>query len=305
MSRSFKLTAAFACIYVVWGSTYLAIRYGVEAIPPFAMAGVRFLLAGGLLYAWLLIRGQARRATAAQWKAAAISGTLFFAGGNGGVCWAERLVSSSIAALVIGTMPLWIVLVNWLRPRGERPTLRTLVAITLGFFGVALLVGPSKIPGTGVDPAGVLALLIAEIAWAIGTVYTRFAPRPANHLQSTAMQMLAGGAALCAMGVVHGDWTDLDLSAIPLRSVLSVAYLVIFGSIVAFSAYNWLVHATTPSRLATYAYVNPVIAVLLGWSLGGEAISSRMLLAGAIIVVSVAITLGRPSTGRSPEGVDS
>ena len=202
-------------------------------------------------------------------------------------------------------MPLWIVLVNWLRPRGERPTLRTLVAITLGFFGVALLVGPSKIPGTGVDPAGVLALLIAEIAWAIGTVYTRFAPRPANHLQSTAMQMLAGGAALCAMGVVHGDWMDLDLSAIPLRSVLSVAYLVIFGSIVAFSAYNWLVHATTPARLATYAYVNPVIAVLLGWGLGGEAISSRMLLAGAIIVVSVAITLGRPSAGRSPEGADS
>ena len=305
MSRSLKLAAAFACIYVVWGSTYLAIRYGIETIPPFAMAGTRFLLAGALLFAWLGARGGARRATAAQWKAAAISGALFFVGGNGGLCWAQRFVPSGIAALVVASMPLWIVLADWLRPGGTRPTPRTLVGIALGFVGVTLLIGPGKISGSAVDPAGALVLVLASISWAAGTIYAGHAPRTPNHLQSTAMQMLAGGVILCVVGILHGDWAEVDPGAVTLRSVVAVAYLVLFGSILAFSAYNWLVRATTPARLATYAYVNPVIAVALGWSLGGEPISSRALLAGAIIVGSVAITLGRPSASPSQEDADS
>ena len=303
--RLIKLAFAFACIYIVWGSTYLAIRYAVETIPPFAMAGIRFLLAGGILYAWLWIRGEAGRATAAQWRAATISGALFFLGGNGGVCWAEQRVPSGIAALVVASMPLWISLLDWLRPAGTRPTLRTVAGIALGFLGVAILIGPTELSGSAVDPAGALVLLAASISWAAGTIYTRHAARTGNHLQSTAMQMLAGGVLLCGAGAAHGDWAGLELRAVTIRSVASLAYLVVFGSILAFSAYNWLLHATTPARVSTYAYVNPPIAVLLGWGLAGESISPQILLAGAAIVASVAMILRRPSTRRSRDSADS
>jgi len=301
----FQLVVAFACIYIVWGSTYLAIRYGVETIPPFAMAGTRFLLAGGILYAWLAIRGEACRATAAQWRAAAVSGGLFFLGGNGGVCWAEQRVPSGIAALIVASMPLWIALLDWLGPAGKRPTLPTVAGIALGFLGVAILIGPVQVSGAAVDPAGALVLLVASISWAAGTIYTRHAPRLGNHLQSTAMQMLAGGILLCVAGAAHGDWARLDLSTVTLRSMASVAYLALFGSILAFSAYNWLVHATTPARISTYAYVNPAIAVALGWAFAGEPISPRVLLAGATIVAGVAMILAVPSTSRSRGKTDS
>ena len=304
-ARPAKLALAFGCIYVVWGSTYLAIRFAVETIPPFAMAGIRFLLAGGILYAWLAIRGHARRATAAQWRAAAISGGLFFLGGNGGVCWAEQRVPSGITALVIASMPLWIALLDWIGPAGTRPTLRTVAGIAIGFLGVAILIGPTEMSGSAVDPAGAVVLLAAAISWAAGTIYSRHAAHPGNHLQSTAMQMLAGGVLLCAAGVASGDWSRLDLAAVTLQSVASMVYLSLFGSILAFSAYNWLLHATTPARVSTYAYVNPPIAVVLGWGLAGESISPRILLAGAVIVASVAMILRPASTRRSREAAGS
>ena len=304
-SRSLRLALAFACIYIVWGSTYLAIRYAVETIPPFAMAGIRFLIASGILYGWLALRGETRRPTTAQWRAASISGALFFLGGNGGVSWAEQRVPSGVTALVVGSMPLWIALLDWLRPDGRRPTLKTAAGIALGFLGVALLIGPTELSSSAVDPAGALVLLLASISWAAGTIYTRHAARMGNHLQSTAMQMLAGGVFLCAAGAAHGDWIAIDLRAVSARSAASLAYLVVFGSILAFSAYNWLVHATTPARVSTYAYVNPAIAVALGWGLAGEAISPRILIAGATIVASVATILGPASTTRSREPADS
>jgi drug/metabolite transporter (DMT)-like permease len=295
-----KLALAFACVYVIWGSTYLGIRFAIETMPPLLMAGIRFLVAGALLYGWIALRGEARRPTRQQWKAAAVLGTLFFLGGNGGVSWAETRVPSGLAALLVATIPFWLVMMEWLTGIGSRPSARTVAGIAAGFAGVALLVG-SPGAGAGVDRVGAAVLIVAPMCWALGTVISRRLSHPASHLQSGAMQMLAGGAALVLVGLLMGEGARFRPDAVSTRSLLALIYLILFGSIVAFSAYNWLLHATTPTRVGTYAFVNPAVAVLLGWALAGEEVGPMTLIAGAFILTGVILIIGQRSGGAAPE----
>lgn len=292
-----RLLAAFAAIYLIWGSTYLAIRFAIETMPPFLMAGTRFLIAGTILYLWMLRRGVAPP-TSIQWRAAAVIGGLLMLGGNGGVVWAEQRVPSSLAALMVATVPLWMALLNWVWQNGPRPEGRLGLGLALGFSGILLLIGPSELMGSQrIDLAGAAALLISTLSWATGSLYSRRAPLPTAPLLATAMQMLGGGALMAIVSALLGEWSHVDWGAISLRSLLAYSYLIVFGSLIAFSAYVWLLRVTTPARVATYAYVNPLIAVILGWALGGEPLTLRTVLAAAVIIAAVvAITTYRPKS---------
>lgn len=284
-----KLVAAFAAVYLVWGSTYLAIRFAIETLPPFLMAGARFLAAGGVLYAVMRARGEPRPSPV-HWRSAAVVGGLLLFLGNGGVVWAEQTVPSGVAALLVATLPLWMVLLEWARPGGERPTGRVVAGLVVGFAGLVLLVGPSElVGGQRVDPVGAGVVLFAALAWAAGSIYSRSAPLPSSPFLATGMEMLAGGALLVAAGAVTGELGALDPAGVSARSALALAYLVVFGSLVGFTAYIWLLRVSTPSRVSTYAYVNPVVAVLLGWALAGEPLSARVLGAAAVIIAAVVL----------------
>jgi drug/metabolite transporter (DMT)-like permease len=287
---------AFAIVYVVWGSTYLAIRFAIETLPPFLMAAARFLAAGAVLYAWVRISGRAARPTAAQWRATAIVGVLLLMGGNGLVVWAEQRVPSGVAALVVGIVPCFMVLLDWWRPGGVAPTPRVVAGLVLGLIGLVWLVGPDAVMGGGrADVVGTLALVCASLSWAIGSIYSRHAPMPPSPFLSTAMQMLAGSGALLVVSWLCGEQWLFGAGEVSTRSVLSWGYLVVLGSIVAFSAYVWLLRASTPARVSTYAYVNPVVAVFLGWALADEALTMRMLIAAAVIVSGVALITLTPT----------
>ncbi|HEX7078532.1 MAG TPA: EamA family transporter [Candidatus Eisenbacteria bacterium] len=296
----FRTALAFACVYLIWGTTYLAIRFAVETMPPLLMVGVRFLIAGAILYAWVAARGETVRPTARQWLGASLLGALFFLGGNGGVTVAETRVPSALAALVVASIPAWIVLIDWIRPRGVRPNGLTAIGLISGFAGVWILIGGgARTPGARIDPAGAAFLLAAAAAWGAGSVLTRYVSHVRSHLQSGAMQMLAGGAIVTLVGLAAGEGARIHPAAISTRSALSLAYLIVAGSIVAFSAYNWLLHVTTPARAGTYAYVNPAIAVLAGWSLGGEAVGPHVLIAGAVITTGVVLIISARSRPRA------
>ncbi|HET9952679.1 MAG TPA: EamA family transporter [Candidatus Eisenbacteria bacterium] len=283
---------AFACIYLIWGSTYLAIRFAIESIPPFLMVSIRFLLAGALLYGWAASRGEAVRATAAQWRAAFFFGGLFFVVGNGGVSWAELRIPSGIAALLVAMVPLWMTLLEWLRRRDQRPSPQALVGLLVGFLGVALLIGPGEsLTKSAIDPLAAGVMVLTTLGWAYGSIHARGAPHPPSLLQSAAMQMLAGGVLSGLLGSLLGEWRSVDLSAVSGRSTLAFFYLVVFGSIVAFTAYTWLLRAVRPARVGTYAFVNPIVAVFLGWALGGETVTGRTIVAGAVIVCGVILIL--------------
>jgi drug/metabolite transporter (DMT)-like permease len=286
----FALVVAFAIVYVVWGSTYLAIRFAIETLPPFLMAAARFLTAGIVLYVWARLVAGAAKPGRAQWRAAAIVGSLLLVGGNGLVVWSELRIPSGVAALLGGTTPLWMVSIDWLRRGGMRPTGQVVVGLLCGLVGLAWLVGPDSLAGGGrIDPIGVAAVVLSSIAWAAGSIYQRHAPMPASPSLSTAMQMLAGGAGLLVVAAALGELPHADVAAFSARSMLSFLYLVVFGSIVAFSAYVWLLRASTPTRVSTHTYVNPIVAVLLGWALADEPLTPRMLIAVAVIVSGVAL----------------
>jgi drug/metabolite transporter (DMT)-like permease len=296
--------AAFAAVYIIWGSTYLAIRFAIETLPGFLMAGVRFVLAGSLILGWSKLRG-ARIPGWPQWRAAAITGTLLLLGGNGAVVWAERTIPSGVAALVVATVPCWMVLLDWLRPDGSRPSGQIIAGLLLGLGGIALLVGPDSLLGGGrLNPLGALALVGGSLSWATGSIYSRQARAPAPPLVATGMQMLCGGLALLAVGTLAGEWSRIELTGVSIRSLLALLYLILIGAIVGYTAYIWLLRVTTPARASTYAYVNPVVAVLLGWLFAGEVISARMVVAACIIIAGVAlITIARRPrvmTGPSP-----
>lgn len=300
-----RLLTAFTAVYLVWGSTYLAILWSIETMPPFLMAGVRFLTAGAVLYLWAARRG-APRPTLRDWKHATVIGGLLLLGGNGGVVWAEEFgVASGLTALIVGTEPLWVVLLDGIRPRGNRPTMGEAVGLLAGFAGVALLVGPGDLEGAPrVHPLGAAVLVGATLSWAIGSLYSRDARMVDSPLLSTGMKMLAGGALLMGMGTVSGEWRALDLGAISLRSWVSLLYLIVFGAIVGFTAYLWILKHATLATASTYAYVNPAIAVFLGWALAGEAVTPRILVATAVIVGSVVlITLARTAAFRNAGGL--
>lgn len=294
-----KLILAFATVYLVWGSTYLAIRYAIETMPPFLMASARFVVAGVLLMGWALLRG-AGRPTLAQWRSTAVVGTLLLLGGNGGVVWAEQFVPSGLAALLVATVPLWMVLIDALAPGGKFPGLRVWIGIALGLVGVAILARPEGGPGVASSMYfyGALALIGASLSWSIGSVYARRAKLPPSPLLATGMEMLSGGVALGLFSLVLGEPRSFDLQAVSAKSWFALLYLLILGSIVGYSAYIYLLHATTPALASTYAYVNPVIAVGLGWAIAGEPVSARTLVAAAIILVGVVvITLSRRNNG--------
>ena len=283
------VTFAFAVIYLVWGSTYLGIRVAVETMPPFAMASVRFLIAGALLLGWMKLRGTAWP-TARQWRINAVIGTFLLLGGNGLVVWAEQTIPSGITALLIGAGPLCIVLTEWAWPGGSRPGAITFGAMLLGFGGVAWLAAPwDSAADGGLNTPGLVALLSASVFWAIGSIYSRHAKHGAEPFLAAALQMLGGGVALGVTALLHGDFARLDLAAIYTRSWEAFFYLIIMGSLVGFSTFVWLMKHCPPARVATYAYVNPVVAVLLGWLLLDEPFGPRTVVASAVIVTSVVI----------------
>ncbi len=289
LSLRFRIAIAFLAIYTIWGSTYLAIRIAIETLPPFLMASVRFLISGGALYAWTRFRG-APRPNRANWKAATIIGGLLLLGGNGGVVWAEQKVPSSIAAVLITTVPLWMALLEWRGNDHIKPSTPTIVGLVAGFAGVAFLVGPEKIGASSeVDQVGAVVLILASLSWAIGSLYSRRAKIPSYPLQGTGMEMLAGGVLLGLAALVSQEWIGLHLEAASLRSVVALAYLVVFGSLMGFTSYVWLLRQTTPPRVSTYAYVNPVVAVFLGWALAGEALTLRTLFSAGIIILAVVL----------------
>jgi drug/metabolite transporter (DMT)-like permease len=285
-----QIALAFAAVYVLWGSTYLGIRVGVETIPPFLLAGVRHLTAGTLMFLWLRSRG-APRPTLRHWRSAAIIGGLMLVGGNGLVTWAERTVPSGLAALIVASVPIWMTLIDALQHR-QRPHGVLIVGLAMGILGIGLLVAPGSLGGgTHVDPLGAAALLSAALFWAIGSLYSRKAALPSSVFLATAIEMLAGGALLLVTSAATREWAGFSLAAVSLRSLLALGYLIVAGSLLGFSAYVFLLSATTPARVSTYAYVNPVVAVFLGWLLLSEPVSARMLIAAAIIVAAVALII--------------
>ena len=278
--------AAFAAVYVIWGSTYLGIRYAVESIPPFLMAGTRNLTAGLLLYAFARARG-GTTPSRIEWRDAAITGGLLLGVGNGGVTWAEQVIPSSVTALLVALTPLWMVVFDWLRPRGVRPRPFVVAGLAVGFVGVALLARGNGNHSSAAQGWGIAALMAASIGWAFCSIFGRHAHKPVSPLLGVAMQMMAGGGLLLVMAILRGEASQFSFGQVTLLSAGSWLYLTAAGSLVGYTCYVWLLHATTPARVATYAYVNPFIAGLLGCTIGGEAFSHELLLAGGLIILAV------------------
>jgi drug/metabolite transporter (DMT)-like permease len=279
--------SALITVYLIWGSTYLAIRYAVETMPPFLMAAVRFIISGGFLYALRRFSGDPQP-NAVEWRSAIIIGIFLLVGGNGGVVWAEQFVTSSLAALLVATVPLWMVLMDAFRPAGHRPGLPAAAGILIGFGGVVLLIRSVAGSADTMNLFGAAALIFASLAWSIGSLYGRNARLPTSQLLGTAMQMLTGGAALLLVATVLGEWSDFNIATVSRRSALALVYLTVIGSS-AFVAYVWLLRVAPTPLVATYAYVNPLVAVLLGYFLAQEPMTIRMLLAAALIIGSVAL----------------
>ncbi len=284
-----RIALAFLSIYTIWGSTYLAIRLAVETLPPFLMAAIRFLIAGGVLYGWTRLRG-APRPTRANWKAAAIVGGLLLLGGNGGVVKAEQVFPSGLTAVLITTVPIWMAIVELLRKDRIVPTPKVVLGLVLGFGGVVLLVGPGELAGAGgLNPLWASVLILASLSWAIGSVYARKATLPESPLLGSGVEMLAGGLLLFAASMISLEWVGFQPSNVSFLSLVSFLYLIVFGSLIGFSSYVWLLTKTTTARVSTYAYVNPVVAVLLGYFLAGEQLTLRTLLASSVIVIAVVV----------------
>ncbi|MBI4512744.1 MAG: drug/metabolite exporter YedA [Gemmatimonadetes bacterium] len=287
--RRGSVVAGFTAVYLVWGSTYLAIRYAIETLPPLMMAGTRFLVAGTILYAWVRLR-RGQRPDRGHWLPATVVGGLLLLGGNGALSWSEQRVPSGLAALIVASVPIWMVLLDALAPHGARPRRGVIAGLVLGFGGLVMLVGPGRLAGGGrVDLIGAGVLLTGSISWALGSLYSRSARLPTSPLLATAMEMLAGGVLLLSVGALTGEAWRVDLSAVSPRSILALGYLVAFGSLVGFTTYIWLLRVSTPARVSTYAYVNPLVALFLGWALAGEALTGRTLIAAATILGAVAL----------------
>ena len=292
-----QIIAAFASIYLVWGSTYLAIRYAIETIPPFTMGGARFLVSGVMLYAWARYRG-APKPTRLNWRNAAIAGAFLLLGGNGAVVWAEQFVPSGLTALLVSILPFWLVIIEWVRPPRRRPSGLVLIGLVLGFVGIIVLIGPGNLGGDGDVPLlGAFVLILGSLSWAIGSFWSRDAELPKSGLLTTGMEMLAGGALLLIVGVVSGELSGFDIQDVSRDSAIGLLYLITFGSLIGFTSYIWLLDKVSPAILGTYAYVNPIVAVLLGWAIAGEALSIRTGVAAAIVICAVAlITSARNAT---------
>lgn len=285
---------AFAAVYILWGSTYLGIRIAIESFPPLAMAGIRHMLVGLVLYPILRWK-TGIRPTAANWWTACVTGVLLLCVSNGALSWAELRVPSGIAALLVATVALWLVIVDWLRPGGTRPVPRVFLGLIMGFSGLALLIGPSSLGGARrADLLGTAVLLTASFIWACASLYSKHRPMPASPLLVVAMQSLAGGAALCIAALASGEFRALHFAAISTRSWLALLYLIVFGSGIGFTAYLYILKKSTAAKVATYGFVNPVVALFLGWSLAAEAITTRTVIAAAVILTAVILVITAP-----------
>ncbi|MDM7920715.1 MAG: EamA family transporter [Pyrinomonadaceae bacterium] len=304
--KTLLLVAAFAAVYLVWGSTYLAIKYAIETLPPFLMAGSRFFLAGSILFLAATRSADFEMPRREHWKTSLIVGTLLLLGGNGLVVFAQHYISSSLAALLVATEPFWIVILSWLWLKHGRPGMRVTLGLLVGFIGVSLLiVGQSKggVFGGGYGQMiGTLAVIGAALSWATGSIYGLKAPVPKSSLLTAGMQMMAGGAVILVVSLLTGEMLSFDITAVSARSWAAMVYLLVFGSLVGFTAYSWLLKNAQPSMVATYAYVNPVVAVLLGWGLAGETLTSTVLAGAAVVVGSVALVTFQKNVER-PEQV--
>jgi len=292
--------AAFAAIYVFWGSTFLGIRFAIETIPPFFMAGTRFLLAGVLLYVVARLRTR-ERPTILQWRDAAVVGCLLLAVANGSVTYVEQKLPTIVAALIISLSPVSMVLIEWLRG-GPRPGLRTQVGLAFGILGVALIAAPSRgEPFAAGQLSGVLILLSATLCWAYGSVWSRHANKPSSPLLLVGMQMTAAGLALLLIGLAFGESARLDPTAFTTKSLLAWAYLFAAGSLIGFTAYIWLLQVTTTAKVSTHSYVNPVIAVILGVWIGNESLSGHAAFGAALVMLAVLLIMR--AAGRATGGV--
>lgn len=282
-----KIWIALIALYIVWGSTYLAIRFAVETIPPFLQASLRFFISGLILVLWRRAAGD-EMPTRIQWRSLTIIGTLLLLGGNGLVSFAEQRIASGVAALIVGTVPLWLVLIEALRPGGVKPTWQAIVGLIVGFGGIYLLVGPSEISGKlQFDAIGTIAVIFASFFWSVGSIYSRSAELPKSALMMTGAEMVAGSIPILLVSLVLGEWQSFNFDQVSTESWLGLIYLITFGSMIGFVAYIWLLQNAPISLVATYAYVNPLVAVLLGAWLASEPLTPRILAAAGIIIGSV------------------
>ncbi len=296
-AHALKVATALGALYFIWGSTYLAIRFAIDTLPPFLMAGTRFLVAGAILYSWARLRG-APRPGWSLWKTAGLSGVFMLTAGNGGVVWAEQFVPSGLVALLVATVPLWIVLLDWLVWRTGFPGAGVWFGVLWGFGGVALLVTGAEIGQAGPkDLLGGLLVLGGALGWATGSLMARYGARPRSASLGNGMQMLGGGLGLMMLSALGGEAALVDPGAVSLLSVLALTYLIVIGSLVAFSSYIWLMQNTAPAMASTYAYVNPVVALLLGWALASEPLTPRTGAAAFVILTGVMIITTRRTRG--------
>jgi drug/metabolite transporter (DMT)-like permease len=299
VGRSGRIWLALATVYVVWGSTYFGIKLGIDTLPPFLMMSLRFAVAGGLLYAWAIRRGgdRADRVTWRHWRSAAVIGGLLLVAGNGGLAWAEQRVDTGQAALIVACVPIWFAVLEWVLS-GRRLAVSGLVGLVVGLAGVGFLVGPSG----AVDVGGGVVIVLGTLGWAAGSLYAQRATLPSRPLVAAAMQMLAASALNGLVGVGTGELSDLQAPS-P-TSLLGVLYLVVVGSIVGYTAYQWLLGHAPSSLVSTYAYVNPVVAVALGVAFLGEAVTWQMLVAGGAILAAVVLIVQSKTTGARPARVE-
>jgi drug/metabolite transporter (DMT)-like permease len=304
-ASGYAIWSPLIALYIVWGSTYLAIRFVVESMPPFLAAGFRFLIAGAVLYAFSRLRRE-KKPVRVEWRSAAIVGLFLIVGGNGAVMWAEQRVASGIASLMIASVPLWIALLDTIRPGGRRPDRWVILSVIAGFIGIIILVGPSQMVGSEdqVDLVGIAVLLFAAFSWAIGSLYNRGAQLPDSPLLATGMQMLVGSLGLIILGTVVGEWSRVNPAEFTTNSLLGFGFLVIFGSWVGFASYIWLLRVAPITLVSTYAYVNPLVAIMLGSLLAGEALTSRVLLAALFILGSVVVITMSQSVGSKAVPVE-
>ncbi|HKZ93883.1 MAG TPA: EamA family transporter [Candidatus Bathyarchaeia archaeon] len=287
-----SVALAFAVVCVVWGSTYLAIRFVIETAPPFFTAGTRWAIAGVLLYCVTRLRG-ASAPSRSHWGSAFVVGGLMLLVAHGAVVWAEQWILSGLASIFVATVPLWLVLVESVHDR-RKPDGKGLLALLAGFIGVIILVGDlPSLGGSNMAPIAALALLFGALAWGLGSFYSRSASLPNSHFMGVAIQMIAGGFLLLLTSVATGELANLRLGSISQRSLFAWAYLIVFGSLVGFTSYIWLLKQATPSRIATYAYINPVVALLLGWAFANEQPTFTSIVTTTIILISVAVITSR------------
>lgn len=287
---SFFIWSAMISVYMVWGSTYLAIRFAVQTMPPFLMAGVRFLIAGSVLFIIRQAFGDPRPSWK-EWRSASVIGIFLLVGGNGGVVWAEQWVASGVTALLVGTAPLWMILIDMLHPDGRRPNRWSILGVGLGFIGIVILIDPLQSVSSKetIDPVGAGVLVLASLLWSVGSLYSRQAKLPPSPLLGTGMEMLTGGLGLLLLGILTGELGRVSLLSISKASWLGWLYLVVFGSWIGFTAYTWLLRSAPTPLVSTYAYVNPIVAVLLGYFLAEEVLTFRIFVSALMVVGSVAL----------------